>query len=188
MAIKIDLAKAYDCVEWTILETMLHLRGFSSKFINLIAKCVSTAKYSILLNRSPFGYFSAGRGFRQGDPMSLALFTIFSDLLSRMIAKAEMDGQISSVKVAQTSPRITHLMYADDVVIYCKASEAEARVVNAILQEYCHATGQELNWSKSSIHFIKNVHRNTKRHLCRLLGMPECDHRARYLGQPFCNF
>lgn len=126
MAIKIDLAKAYDRVEWGILSKVMSYIGFNEKFIELIMECVTIARYSLLFNGSPFGYFKSERGLRQGDPLSLALFTIFSDILSQMLAKAEADGSISGVKVTHTSPKVTHLMYADDVVIYEKTTTQEA--------------------------------------------------------------
>lgn len=61
MAIEIDLAKAYDRVEWHILCQILHKFGFCSKFIDMVSECISTSHFSILLNGSPFGFFKAGR-------------------------------------------------------------------------------------------------------------------------------
>lgn len=188
MAIKIDLAKAYDRVEWGVLNLIMASIGFNEKFIELIMECVTTARYSILLNGSPFGYFPAARGLRQGDPLSPTLFTIFSDILSRLLAKAEADGLLSGVKVSRTSPKVTHLMYADDVVIYRKKTVHEAAVVRDILQKYFACTGQELNWSKSSIHFSTNVPLPSRRQICRELAMTECTHIGKYLGHSFCTF
>lgn len=108
MAIKIDLAKAYDRVEWAVLHPLLTLLGFENRFTKLVMECIMTPRYSILLNGSPFGYFAAERGLRQGDPLSPALFTIFSDILSRMIARAESKGEISGIKISRGSPKITH--------------------------------------------------------------------------------
>lgn len=90
MAIKVDLAKAYDRIEWKVLYHILYLLGFNDKFIELIAECVSTPHFSLLLNGSPYGYFSPRRGIRQGDPISPALFTIFSDLCSEFCPKLKM--------------------------------------------------------------------------------------------------
>lgn len=81
MAIKINLAKAYDRVEWGILNIIMRNMDFDDDFCNLIDNCISTTTFSILLNGAPTRYYKAGRGIRQGDPMSLALFTILSDLL-----------------------------------------------------------------------------------------------------------
>lgn len=188
MAIKVDLAKAYDRVEWHILFHMLYLLGFHDHFIDLVAECISSPHYSLLLNGSPYGFFTPKRGIRQGDPISPALFTIYSDVLSRILSKAEADGQLQGIKISQTSPRITHLMYADDLVIYGPATIQEVTAAFACLQQYCNWTGQVINWQKSSVHFSGNTSRHTRKEICHILRMAECNHKGLYLGHSFCKF
>lgn len=89
MALKIDMAKAYDKVDWGILGTILQLHEVDPHFNSLIQECIASATYLILLNGSPLDCFAATRGIRQGDPMSLAIFTIVFDVLSRILTKAE---------------------------------------------------------------------------------------------------
>lgn len=185
MAIKIDMAKAYDMVEWEVLLCIMRLHGFSEKFCNLISECISTPYFSMLINGSPTGFFSALRGIWQGDPISPALCTILSDLLSRILDKAEQAGRLSGVKISRTSPHISHLMYADDLVIYCKATASEASEVVQCLTSYCDWTGQRINWDISVIHFSNNVLASDRRDLCRILTMPECTHSSLYLGTSF---
>lgn len=69
--------------------------------------------------------------------MSPALFTIILDLLSRIFVTEEDEGRISGIKVSRTSPCITHLMYADDLIIYCKVDRDETLVVKECLDQYC---------------------------------------------------
>lgn len=64
MAIKVDLAKAYDRVEWNMLYHMLYMLGFHDNFIDLIAECISTPHFSLLINGSPHGFFNPERGIR----------------------------------------------------------------------------------------------------------------------------
>lgn len=66
MAVKIDLAKAYDKVEWVVLERILRLHGFLDKFINLVMNCIDSASFSILVNGSPYDMFQSSRGLKQG--------------------------------------------------------------------------------------------------------------------------
>lgn len=188
MAIKIDMAKAYDMVEWNILMHILHLHGFNDKFCNLILECISIAFFLVLVNGSPAGFFSSSRGLKQGDPISPALFTILSDLLSRMLSNAEASGKISGIKISRTSPRISHLMYAEDLVIYCKANIEEATEVVKCLTKYCECTGQRINWDKSMVHFSSNVLAADQRDLCHSLSMKECTHSSTYLGNSFFQF
>lgn len=90
------MAKAYDMVEWTTLVAILRRHSFSNNFCKLVQECISSAWFSIFINDSPFGFFTSSRGIRQGDPISLALFTILSDLLSRILAWSE-EGKLSGV-------------------------------------------------------------------------------------------
>lgn len=144
MAIKVDMAKAYDMVEWATLITILHNHGFCTRFCDLLIECLSTAQYFIIVNGSLCGFFSASRGIRQGDPISPALFTLLSDFLSRILARAENSRCLSGVKISRGSPCVTHLMYANDLFIYCKANEAEAQEGVKCLQLYCDWTGQQI--------------------------------------------
>lgn len=188
MVIKVDMAKAYDMVEWPILICILKHHSFSELFCKLLLECLSTAHYSVLINGSPCGFFPSSRGIRQGDLISPTLFTISSDLLSKILARSESLGRISGIKVSRGSPHITHLMYADDLVIYCKANEKEVWEAESCLNLYCQWTGQKINWDKSIIHFSNNTSRHIRREMCSLLSMRECSHTGMYLGSPFCKF
>lgn len=101
MVIKVDLAKAYDKVEWNVIAHIFSQLGFHEKFNHLVHACISSAQLSILLNGTPFGFFKSKRGIRQGDPMSKALFTLISELLSRILILAEQAGKISGVKTSR---------------------------------------------------------------------------------------
>lgn len=171
-----------------VLGAILGFHGFEEQFCNMIRECVSTTSYSILINGFPCGFFPSSCGLRQGDPISPVLFTVLSDLLSRILVQSETDGRLSGVRVARTSPKVTHLMYVGDLVIYCKASEAEATEVFTCLNLYYSWTGQSINWDKSSVHFSTNVQALVRRCLTSILGMKECTHNGTYLGNPFCTF
>jgi len=70
MALKLDMSKAYDRVEWIVLEKILLKLGFQNSWVSLIMECITTVTYSILVNGEPQGMITSTRGLRQGDPQS----------------------------------------------------------------------------------------------------------------------
>jgi hypothetical protein len=85
MAIKIDMEKAFDRMEWTFILAILSKLGFHSTWINWIRMCITSPSFSILLNGSPYGTFIPERGLRQRDPFSPFLFILGSEVLSRLL-------------------------------------------------------------------------------------------------------
>ena len=114
MAIKTDMSKAYDRIEWSFIEALLHKMGFDPRWINLMLECISSVQYRILLNGQPRGLIIPQRGLRQGDPLSPYLFIMCTEALIANIKKAERVKQLSGLKVARACPAISHLLFADD--------------------------------------------------------------------------
>jgi hypothetical protein len=85
MFMKMDMGKAFDRMEWSFLIAILEKLGFSPLWLSWIRICISSTSFSILLNGSPFGFFSTGRGLRQGDPLSRFLFILGAEVFSRLI-------------------------------------------------------------------------------------------------------
>ena len=73
-ALKIDLQKAYDTLDWQFLKSTLERFGFHSKMVGWIMTCVTTTKFSVNVNGDRIGCFSGGRGLRHGDPISPYVF------------------------------------------------------------------------------------------------------------------
>lgn len=91
MALKLDMSKAYDQVEWVILENLMRKIGFNERWINLIMICVKSVTYSILVNGGPRGVIHPSRGIRQGDSLSPFLFLLCTKGLNDLIKHAEMN-------------------------------------------------------------------------------------------------
>ena len=90
---KLDVEKAYDHVSWDFLMYMLQRSGFSNKWRKWILCCISTVKFSILLNGSPSDFFGSSKGIQQEDPLSPMLFDIVMEALNRMLDVVATAGQ-----------------------------------------------------------------------------------------------
>ena len=84
-AIKLDMLKAYDRVEWHYLEAMWFRLGFGDSFIRLVMKCVTFVRFTIKVNGELLPFFDPTRGLHQGCPMSPYLFLICAQGLTALL-------------------------------------------------------------------------------------------------------
>ncbi|KAG7532416.1 Endonuclease/exonuclease/phosphatase superfamily [Arabidopsis thaliana x Arabidopsis arenosa] len=164
MAIKTDMSKAYDRVEWSFLQALMLKMGFAQKWVDLISYCVSSVSYKILLNGVPRGSIRPTRGIRQGDPLSPFLFILYTEALVANLKEAEWHGRIQGLQVSRASPSTSHLLFADDSLFFCKADPLQGAEIIKILRIYGEASGQQLNTAKSSVmfgHEVDNITRTT---------------------------
>jgi len=92
MLIKLDLAKAYDRLNWGYLQQILKVYGFDDRWINWVMSMITTPVMSVILNGSPTEAFNPSRGLKQGDSISPFLFIIAVDGLGRLI-KARVNSE-----------------------------------------------------------------------------------------------
>ncbi|GJU06174.1 RNA-directed DNA polymerase, eukaryota, reverse transcriptase zinc-binding domain protein, partial [Tanacetum coccineum] len=119
VAFKIDLQKAYDTIKWDFLRVVLEQFGFPKKMVKWIMVCVSTTKFSININEEREGYFSGGRGLRQGDPMSPNLFTLVIEAFNLILRRHINDTKEFKYHQGCQKLGITHLCFADDLLVFC---------------------------------------------------------------------
>ena len=125
MALKLNMSKTYDKVEWSFWEkAMLHL-GFSERFVKIIMSCVTSISYSVLLNEELTSNIKPSRGLHQRDPFSPYLFLICAMGLQGLLHKAESKDLLRGVSICRNGPRISHLFFVDDSALFCLATEAE---------------------------------------------------------------
>ncbi|KAL0449153.1 UNVERIFIED_CONTAM: LINE-1 retrotransposable element O protein [Sesamum latifolium] len=139
-ALKLDLSKAYDRVEWIFLERVVSKLGFNAAFI--------------------------------------------SQVLSNLIRFAEREGEFKGVAIIRGGPWISHLLFADDTLIFCQATAEAMHCIKRILGTLEAASGLQVNFDKSSIVFSRNIASEDRQSLANLLGVRVEVKHDNYLGMP----
>ena len=148
--LKIDISKAYDRVSWLYLRLLLTHLGFGNNFIRWIMSCITTVSFSVLINGAASPFFHAERGLRHGCPLSPILFLLVAEGLSRALRASRDEGRFSGIQIAPNL-NITHLLFVDDVLIFCLGTKGDSRALQEILELFTKATGMEINSGKSSL-------------------------------------
>lgn len=146
--------------------------------------CVTETSLSILWNGSPLPEFRPTRGLRQGDPLSPYLFVICMEKLSHMINVKVEKNKWCGLKVSKNGPSISHLFYADDLVIFAKDDVEACRNIMITLNLFCDMSGQRINYKKSSLFVSNNVSVSHARDLSSLCSIPLTKDLGIYLGIP----
>ena len=104
--------------------------------------------------------------------------------LHALLTQAAQDGDICGVSLCRRGPRITHLFFADDSLLFCRASNEECNRIQNILITYEQALGQQLNREKTTLFFSKSTSRERQEEIKNLLGVPAIRQYEKYLGLP----
>lgn len=111
----------------------MHRLGFREKWISLMMMCVNTVSYSVLMNGESKGRILPTRGLRQGDSISLYLFLLCAEGLSAMLSMGDGGGIPRGISVCRRAPVVSHLLFADDCIVFCNASKEEgARITKSL--------------------------------------------------------
>nr|XP_023919081.1 uncharacterized protein LOC112030645 [Quercus suber] len=184
MAVKLDMSKAYDRVEWVYLENVMRKLGFCERWIGLIMVCIKTVTYSILVNGEPQGLIQPTRGIRQGDPLSPFLFLLCTEGLHGLIQHSVRMGELRGLSISRNGPKLTHLLFADDSLLFCRSTIEECRKILEILEIYEEGSGQKVNKNKTAIFFSQSTPEATKVEIKEALGLQEIVQYDKYLGLP----
>ena len=158
--------------------------GFHENWVRLVMETNRTVSYSILINGTPQGFIKPTRGIRQGDPLSPYLFLLCSEGLNGLIKNSVATGDLRGFSLCKNGPQISHLFFADDSVIFCRAKMGDVQALQSALNLYEKASGQKVNGAKTNLFFGKSVLDSTKVTLKNFLGVPEIKEYEKYLGLP----
>ncbi|CAN1247714.1 LINE-1 retrotransposable element ORF2 protein [Linum perenne] len=180
--IQIDLMKAFDLVEWSFILDATRAMKFPEVYEKWIEACVISSRLSVKINGSLSGYFPAKRGFRQGDPISPFLFVLSMEILSGMFDRAVIKGGYQLHPQCKGT-KLTHLSFADDLLVFTKANTAAIEVVKSILNEFKEVSGLQLNPEKSKI-YLAGIDSVTAEVITVASGFCRGELPFRYLGVP----
>ncbi|XP_035546530.1 uncharacterized protein LOC118348600 [Juglans regia] len=173
------MAKAYDSVDWNFFIHVMEAAGFSSLVCNLVRRCISSPWFSVVMNGVPI----SGRGLQPGDLISPYLFIMVEEILSRLLKKKFHEGKIVVFSQPKDSSLVSHLLYADDIVI-SNGNKASLRSISQTPELYESWSGQRVSKEKSSIIFSKHIPISRRRSVLRLTGFTEGTLPFKYLGVP----
>ena len=184
MAVKTDMSKAYDRLEWSFIQRVFKKLGFHDDWTSRVMECISTVSYSYLINDATMGSVTPSRGIRQGDPLSPYIFILCGEVVSGLCRRAQQAGLMPGIRVAVKSPRINHLLFADDTMFFMKSDEQSCATLMSILHQYELASGQTINTNKSSISFSAKTTQETRARVKSILGIAREGGVGKYLGLP----
>ncbi|PNX61280.1 ribonuclease H [Trifolium pratense] len=182
MVFKLDLEKAYDRVNWKFLKETLELFKFPQRIVSLIMFGISSSSNSILWNGSKTEAFTPTRGLRQGDPLSPYLFVLCMERLGAMISKYVSDGTWKPMQITNDGTKLSHLFFADDVLLFAKATGSAARTVKEVLDRFCAMSGLRISLEKSKFCTSAGVCRRSRDIIATTTQINATDRFEKYLG------
>ena len=141
MAVKMDLEKAYDKLEWSFIHKVLQAFHFPSSIIKVIMSCVSSSTISVLVNGNALEAFSPSKGIRQGDPLSSSLFILCMEYLGSRIEEKCSKGAWIPLKASRENLKISRLFFADDLILFAKVNKEICETIPNVLRTFCLESG-----------------------------------------------
>ncbi|KAL9659585.1 hypothetical protein QQ045_024392 [Rhodiola kirilowii] len=178
------MAKAYDRVSWAFILGVLRSLGFTETWCDLISRCVANCFYSVKWDGKLYGYFKSTRGVWQGDPLSSSLFVLAMEWLTRILKAGVVHCVLKAYITKRRAVQVTHLLFADDLLIFTNGSKNSIRNLTEIISNFCLVSGQRLNSDKSFIFFPADFPVLRKLEVLRHTGFKEGCLPVTYLGAP----
>ncbi|CAM8979923.1 unnamed protein product [Rhodiola kirilowii] len=183
-SLKLDMAKAYDRIDWTFLRCILLQLGFHQLWVDRIMGYVMSVRYCIKINGVITEFFTPMRGLRQGDPLSPYLFIMCTEWLSYKLRALHENRLIKGISIARNAPVITHLFFADDSLLLFEATTATPSIIKDVLTEYEFLAGQRVNYDKSELVLSPNTSDAIKQSFISSLSVSVVEGHNRYLCLP----
>lgn len=182
MANKIDLEKTYDRLEWSFVRDTLKLFNIPDYLVNVIMSYISSSSVAVLFNGGALEESHPMRGIRQGDPLSPYLFIMCMEVL-RLMIKDKCDSKLwDLVKASRGRLAFSHLLFADDLILFGKADKKNYTSIKEALDSFCELSRQKVNNGKSRVYFSPNISEKRREELCSCLDLHSTPNLGKYLG------
>ncbi|KAK5839905.1 hypothetical protein PVK06_008759 [Gossypium arboreum] len=158
--------------------------GFDEKWIVKIMNCIRLVKYMVKCNNILSDIIIPENGIRQGDPLSAYLFLFCMEVVSRMLIQAQDNNILRGVRASINGPRIIHLFFADDVLLFVRNKKSDVEMLVNMLNTFSNILGQEINFEKSMVLFSPNTSRAQRNNFSDILGMMVVENLNNYLCLP----
>jgi len=136
---KIDLSKSYDRVSWIYpILLLLHI-GFYLPLVRWIMSCVTKVSFVMLINNMGLSFFKSVQGIHQGCPLSPYLFLLVANILSRALIEEKRVSYFQGI-ILGCHEHLTHLLFMENVLIFCFCARIEGGILKDILELFCDAT------------------------------------------------
>lgn len=182
MIIKLDMEKAYDRMEWNYVEETMINAGIPRMLVDISMNCIRMGSCRLLWNGEVTEAINPSRGIRQGDPLSPYLFVLCVERLSQWINMQVAKGSWKAIRPSRSGPQISHLFFADDLILFAEAREDQIKLIKSGLESFARASGQKINYAKSNVFFSQNVTEEEAAVLSYKLGIPSTKVLSEYLG------
>ncbi len=182
-AIKGGLEKAYDSVERKFILMCLLAVVCPPKYVQWISECIKNLRFCIALNGSLVGYFKGSKGLRRGYPLSPYLFFLAMEILTKLMSAKVRDSLQFQFHPQCAKQQITHLSFADDLMIFVAAGLVSINLIKDALDVFKMKSGLSVNQSKSEV-FFAAVPSTLQSQILSILNFRDSSLPVRCLGMP----
>lgn len=182
MAIKVDLEKAYDGLQWEFLRETLSDIGCPHNYLQMVQCCVSSVRMRMLWSGQVLDAFISKKRVHQGDPIFPYHFVLCLEYLIHLINLVVDNKTWKPIQLNKGAPLIPHLAFADDILLFAEASVDQIDVIKIVLNLFCESSGDKVSDQKSYILFSNNVNWQTKHDIVTRSGFHCTNDLGKYLG------
>lgn len=184
MAIKIDLAKAYDRVSWHVIKDTLEDAGIPTLLNRVILSTLESGSTRVLWDGRVGDAFKPSRGVRQGDPVSPYVFVLCMERFAQAISLEVQQGRWKPMVFRRGGESLSHLFFADDLILFAEASIEQAAIIRQTVESFCSSSGQTISEDKSVVYVSPNIDGGLASSISQSLGVKLVNDLGRYLGVP----